>query len=213
MLSSLRNALNPLFVSLAYPFIALRIHPKWVTLLGVPFALACGLYAYATQQWGLALLLLVLSGLPDAIDGSVARALKLQSLWGNYFETMVDKLVEILIFIGLAFVTPVSAIAALGFGLWSSYAKPRVALVIITDNRDWPAMGEHADKMVILWLGTLWAFFYPASGVQILNYTLLIIALITFIGTLQRMQYAKKLIEEAEKKGEILPYLKQGRER
>ncbi len=184
----------------------------WVTLVGVPFALAAG-YAYATQRWEWALVLVPLSTLWDAIDGTVARAQGKQSLWGNYFETMIDKLVEIILFVGLAFIAPIAAIAALGFGLWSSYAKPRVALVIITDNRDWPAIGEHADKMVILWAGTLWAFLNQTAALEIITNTLWLIAIISFIGTIQRMAYAKKLIHEAEKKGTILPYLKQGKER
>lgn len=208
----LRNVLKPLFCMLAQPFIDLRINPMWVTLVGVPFAGAAA-YAYATQRWEWALVLVPLSTLWDAIDGTVARAQGKQSLWGNYFETMIDKLVEIVLFIGLAFIAPVAAIAALGFGLWSSYAKPRVALVIITDNRDWPAIGEHADKLVILWVGTVWAFLNQPAAIEILTYTLWLIAIISFIGTIQRMSYAKKLIHEAEKKGTILPYLKQGKER
>ncbi|MEK6821521.1 MAG: CDP-alcohol phosphatidyltransferase family protein, partial [archaeon] len=157
---------------------------------------------------------LPLSGVWDAIDGTVARALNLQSLWGNYFETMIDKLVEIIVFVGLAFVAPVAAIAALGLGLLSSYAKPRVALVIITDNRDWPAIGEHADKMVLLWLGVLVSVFVPfVNGWRVIEITLGLIALISLIGTIQRMQYAKRLIADAEKEGTILPYLKSGKER
>lgn len=211
--SMLRGPLKPLFGALAYPFIALRIHPKWVTLLGVPFALACA-YAYATHQYALALLLLPLSGLWDAIDGFVARALKQQSLWGNYFETMIDKLVEILIFVGLITVYPLAGGLALGFGLLSSYAKPRVALVIITDNRDWPAMGEHADKMVLLFLGTLVSLFMPTfQGFAVLELTLGLIALVSLLGTAQRMGYAGSLIQDAERKGTVLPYLKQGKER
>lgn len=213
MFSVFRQGLKPLFAVLATPFITLKIHPKWVTLLGIPFALACA-YAYATHAYGMALLLLPLAGLWDALDGTVARALGKQSLWGNYFETMVDKLVEIIVLIGLAFVAPIPAIAALGFGLLSSYAKPRVALVIITDNRDWPAIGEHADKMVLLFAGTLLSIFYSAfAGFSVLEITLGAIALTSLVGTVQRMGYAKSLIQDAERKGTILPYLKQGKER
>lgn len=212
MLAQFRKQLKPLFSILAAPFIAFEIHPKWVTLLGIPFALLAA-YAFIMQNWLAALFLIPLAGLWDAIDGTVARAQKKNSLWGNYFETMIDKVVEIIIFIGLAFVAPVAAIAALGFGLLSSYAKPRAGLVIIMDNHDWPAIGEHADKFAILWLGTLFAAFNPAQGIQIITYTLWIIAVIVIIGTLQRMHYAKKLIAHAEKKGEILPYLKEGKER
>lgn len=212
MLGQLRSLFKPLFHALAFPFIALRISPTWVTLMGIPFALACA-YAYVQHDFWLALLLLPLSGVWDAIDGTVARAQKKESLWGNYFETMVDKLIEIIIFIGLAFIAPIAAIAALGFGLLSSYAKPRVALVIITDNHDWPAIGEHADKLVILFAGTLWAALNPFSGVEILTFTLWLVALVSLVGCFQRVFYAKNLIHLAQKNGSILPYLKKGKER
>ena len=39
------------------------------------------------------------------------------------------------------------------------------------------------------------------------------IALISLIGSIQRMFYAKNLIKEAEKKGTLLPYIKQKKER
>lgn len=212
MLGQLRGILKPIFGMIAQPFIAYKIHPKWITLLGIPFAILAA-HAYVTHNWTAALILLPLAGLWDAIDGTVARALKLQSLWGNYFETMIDKVVEIIIFIGLAFNAPIATIIALGFGLLSSYAKPRAALVVIMDNHDWPAIGEHADKFAILWLGTLWAALNPATALITIKATIWIIAIVVIIGTMQRMKYAKKLIAQAEKKGNILPYLKQGKER
>ncbi|QQR92364.1 MAG: CDP-alcohol phosphatidyltransferase family protein [Candidatus Iainarchaeum archaeon] len=212
MLSQFRGILKPLFGLLAQPFIALHVHPKWVTLLGIPFAAWAG-YAYLSHDWWAALILVPVAGLWDAIDGTVARAQELQSLWGNYFETMIDKVVEILIFIGLAFIAPIAAIAALGFGLLSSYAKPRAGLVIIMDNHDWPAIGEHADKFAVLWFGTLWAALHPLQGVQIMSSTLWVLVVVAIIGSVQRMMYARKLIAAAEKKGAILPYLKAGKER
>ena len=39
------------------------------------------------------------------------------------------------------------------------------------------------------------------------------IALISAIGSVQRMIYAKGLIKEAEKKGTLLPYIKKNKER
>lgn len=51
----------------------------------------------------------------------------------------------------------------------------------------------------------------PSQAVAILTYTLWAIAIIAFIGTLQRMQHAKRLIAEAEKTGTLLPYLSKGK--
>ncbi|MDD4251214.1 MAG: hypothetical protein PHX27_03415, partial [Candidatus ainarchaeum sp.] len=103
----------------------------------------------------------------------------------------------------------IASVLALGFSMLSSYAKPRVALIIITDNRDWPAIGEHGDKLLLV----LIALFLASIGFYVIEYFLYLIAVISFIGTIQRMFYAKKLISEAEKKGSLLPYIKNKKER
>jgi len=210
MLSIFRKSTKSLANLLAKPFIFLKISPNIVSLLGLVFALI-GAFFVAKQDWLFAFIFFILAPTMDLIDGAVARATKKQSNWGNYFETMVDKLVDF-VMIGSFACVPSLAIAsvlALGFSMISSYAKPRVALIIITDNRDWPAIGEHADKLVIVLLGLLLAYL----GYNYLSEMLYLVAIISCIGAFQRMYYAKKLIKEAEKKGTLLPYIKKRKER
>ena len=71
---------------------------------------------------------------------------------GNYFETMIDKFVDFIMLGSLCVFYPLASVLALGTSMISSYAKPRVGLIIVTDNRDWPAIGEHADKLIVLLL-------------------------------------------------------------
>ena len=70
-------------------------------------------------------------------------------------------------------------------------------------------------KLVIILLVLLVASFGITNifGISIIECGLYLIALIAAIGTLQRMAYAKKLIVEAEKKGTLLPYIKNKKER
>jgi phosphatidylglycerophosphate synthase len=144
------------------------------------------------------------------VDGTVARALKKASPWGNYFETMLDRFVEFVLLGSFVFIFPLGSILALGFSMLVSYAKPRVGLIIITDNRDWPGIGDHADKLVLMMIGLVCA---SLGFVFVIEYVLYIIAFISLIGALQRMNYAHKLILEAEKKGTLLPYIKKKKER
>jgi hypothetical protein len=51
------------------------------------------------------------------------------------------------------------------------------------------------------------------GGYNVLEAALWLIALISAIGCVQRMAYAKGLIREAEKKGALLPYIKKRKER
>jgi archaetidylinositol phosphate synthase len=210
MISKLRSKTKTFAKVLAWPFIKLKISPNMISVLGLILALI-GAYFVTQQQWLFAFVFFLLAPTMDLIDGTVARALKKQSNWGNYFETMIDKLVDFTMIASFVFIPiySIPAILAVGFSLISSYAKPRVALIIITDNHDWPAIGEHADKLILILLALLLASF----NFVYIEYFLSLIALISAIGIIQRMLYAKKLIKEAEKKGNLLPYIKSRKER
>lgn len=216
MISKVRGSVRPLANVLAWPFIKLRINPNAISFFGLVLAVA-GAYFVVQQQWLCALILFILAPTMDLIDGNVARVFKKGSNWGNYFETMIDKFVDFAMIGSFVFVPglQIPAVLALGFSMISSYAKPRVALIIITDNRDWPAIGEHADKLVIILIALLAAAVFGASSLSmfVLGAALWLIALISAIGSVQRMLYAKKLIKEAEKKGALLPYIKKRKER
>ncbi len=208
MLGKLRPAISSFVNIIAYPFAAAKINPNLFSFCAVPLAIAAA-YFMMQQQFYFTFIFSVLAVSIDLFDGAVARLQNKSTLFGNYFETMVDKLVEIILFIGAAFLFPLAAISALGFSLFNSYAKPRVALVIITDNRDWPAIGEHGERMILLLAGILLSIFSVSFlGHQILELLLWSIAVISLAGAFQRIFYAKKLIAEAEKNGNVLPYLK-----
>ncbi len=208
LIGKFRPAISQFVNIAAYPFAAMKINPNLFSVAAVPFAIA-GAYFLSQQQFYFAFLFSILAVSIDLFDGAVARLQDKSTLFGNYFETMVDKIVEIILFIGAAFLHPLAAICALGFSMLASYAKPRAALVIIADNRDWPAIGEHSERMLLLILGILLSVFsVQALQMNILEIFLWVIAVVALIGSVQRVLYAKKLIAEAEKNGTVLPYLK-----
>jgi archaetidylinositol phosphate synthase len=208
MISKVRGKIGLLQKVLAKPFIFLKINPNFISVFGLILALI-GAYFVLQQNWIMAFLFFLLAPTMDLIDGHVARQLNKTSNFGNYFETMIDKMVDFVMLGSLVVFYPWQVVLAMGFSFLSSYAKPRVALIVITDNHDWPAIGEHADKLIILLLGILLA----ALDHNYLSETLLLIAIISAIGTIQRILYAKKLIHQAEKKGNLLPYIKKKKER
>ncbi len=210
MISKIRSKIKPIQDILAWPFIKLKVNPNLISVLGLLLAII-GAFFVVQEEWLLAFVFFLLAPTMDLIDGKVARTLKKDSCWGNYFETMIDKFVDFTMIGSFVFVPglQIVSVLALGFSMISSYAKPRVGLIIITDNRDWPAIGEHGDKLLLILLGLLLA----GIGFDYLFYFLIVIALISGIGTIQRMLYAKKLIIEAEKKGTLLPYIKNKKER
>ena len=213
MIGQLRDKVKNLSLLLAKPFAFFKIHPNIVSLLGIPLALISA-YFILQNDFTFALLFAVLAVTMDLIDVSVATLLNKRSNFGNYFETMIDKAVEVILIAPFALLYPLPAFLAISFSLIASYAKPRVALVIITDNRDWPAIGEHGDRLLLLLIGMFISIFYPViNSIPIMELVLYLIFAITLIGTVQRIIYGKKLIEEAEKNGTLLPYIKENKER
>ena len=64
-------------------------------------------------------------------------------------------------------------------------------------------------KLILILLALVLA----VIGYNFIEVFLYLIAIISSIGSVQRMLYAKGLIKEAEKKGNLLPYIKQRKER
>ncbi len=212
-LSSFRKQLKSVSLLAARPFAALRIPPNVFTFFSVPLALLAAFF-FVQHQFFFSWVLVVLAVLVDVLDGSVAELQDRKTVFGNYWDAVVDKVVEIIFYVGFSFSFPLASILALGSSLLNSYAKPRVGLVIMTDNRDWPAMGERADRLLLLILGMLAFLLVPTiAGYSTLGLTLYAIVLMTCIGTVQRVAYAKQLIEEAQRSGNVLPYLKRGKNR
>jgi len=213
MIGQLRDKVKNSFLILAKPFAFFKIHPNIVSFLGIPLALISA-YFILQNDFTFALIFAILAVTMDMIDGSVAKLLNKTSNFGNYFETMIDKVVEVILIAPFVILYPLPAFLAISFSLIASYAKPRVALVIITDNRDWPAIGEHGDRLLLLLIGMLISIFYPViNSIPIMELVLYLIFATTLIGTVQRISYGKKLIEDAEKNETLLPYIKEKRDR
>ncbi len=184
------------------------VTPNILTLLAIPLAIIAA-YFIAVNEITYGLIFIFLSVFIDALDGSLAELTGKKTPFGNYLDAMTDKIVESIIYIGFAFLQPVAAILALSGSMLIAYAKPRAALVVETDNRDWPAIGERGDRLILLIAGMLIAIFVPVIyGHSTILITLALVAAITWIGAVQRLLYGKNLIEEGAKKGKILPYLR-----
>ena len=195
MLGQLRNKISKFLDKYAGgPIAATGIHPNKVTVLALPLAAIAAYFVYA-HNWPVALAVMALSIFIDNLDGSVARAQKTVSKWGGYWDVMVDKHVEMIIYLGFALGGyQLLAFLAATLTMLNSYAKPSVALRIPIGNADWPAIGERADRLLILLVGIFVAVFYPALyGIDTVQLTLLAVVAACLVGDMQRMLFAKKL--------------------
>jgi phosphatidylglycerophosphate synthase len=76
----------------ARPFAALRVPPDAVTLLGLLLSGAAVWLAALGGRWVLgAVVLVVLSGVTDGLDGAVAVLTDRTTAWGHVLDSMVDR--------------------------------------------------------------------------------------------------------------------------
>ena len=207
MLGQIRKDIKPLLRKIAKIISVIPLTANQFTFLAIPLS-GVAAYFLATENYLYGLIFIIFSILIDLLDGSFAEAKKQKSFFGNYLDALVDKMVEAIIYFGLAFNYPLLAFLCFSTTMLNSYAKPRVALVIETDNHDWPAIGDRADRLLLLIIGLLIANFITIQNIDIVQITLGIITIITFFGFIQRILYAKKLIKKALREDKILPYLK-----
>ncbi|MFH1133518.1 MAG: CDP-alcohol phosphatidyltransferase family protein [Nanoarchaeota archaeon] len=172
------------------------IHPNTVSLLTVPPA-ALSVYFLARSNFLAAGLLILLSLILDMMDGALARAGKRATPFGAYLDPMMDKLVEFCVYLGLFLAGfPLEAFLAFNGILLIGAAKAWAYTVVPGKNEDWPSIGERSERYLLLFLSFALAIaglsFFGQHPVKLV---LWLIIILVAIGTLQRMLFAKRLIE------------------
>jgi phosphatidylglycerophosphate synthase len=202
MLGHLRPHIKWLKQMLAWPYLRLGMTPNQVGLFGVLMAMLAALL-FRLEFHYLAFWLAMVAVLTDMADGEVARETGNATPEGNYLDAVGDRLRECFLLLGLLHVAPdLVALGLLGTCL-TSFAKARCGLVIVMDNSDWPGLGDHADRAVLLLVCYLLA---PLN-----IWPLMVYVLITWSCFFIRVRTAIRKIEEVGPGG-LLPYLQDSEE-
>jgi CDP-diacylglycerol--glycerol-3-phosphate 3-phosphatidyltransferase len=148
------------------------VSPDVITILGVAMAAGCAI-AIGAGNFSLALLLLVLTGVPDALDGAVAKAAGTAGPRGAFFDSVSDRISDGLIFAGAGWYlagTDQPRMAMLPFALFIaaslvSYQRAKA------ESLGFEAKGglmERAERFVVLAFGLLFsALFVPVLWVML----------------------------------------------
>jgi CDP-diacylglycerol--glycerol-3-phosphate 3-phosphatidyltransferase len=136
------------------------VSPDFITGLGVAMAAACGV-AIGFGQFPLAVLLLLLTGLPDALDGAVAKAAGKAGPRGAYLDSVSDRLSDALLFAGAAWYlagTDNPRMALLPFGIY-------IAASLVSYQRAKAKGGimERAERFIALGFGLLFSPLFVAT--------------------------------------------------
>lgn len=105
-MSFVPNLIKHWYIDLISPLIRFcirhRVSPNMVTMIGFFFTGGAALaFAVDQVQWAGAILLF--SGTFDIIDGKVARATGSSSKFGSFFDSTMDRLSDMVVFMGLLY--------------------------------------------------------------------------------------------------------------
>ncbi|MEL7207884.1 MAG: CDP-alcohol phosphatidyltransferase family protein [Actinomycetota bacterium] len=138
------------------------VRPDHLTVLGVLMATAAAV-AIGNGALRAGLLLIILTGVPDALDGAVAKASGTASQRGAYFDSVADRLTDALLLGGVAWYLAsqpgAGRIAVLPFAVYAaaslvSYQRAKA------DALGYDARGglmERAERFVVLAIGLLFS--------------------------------------------------------
>jgi archaetidylinositol phosphate synthase len=171
----------------------LGLTPNHVSIFGLILAL---LSAVTYWQWQLHPLLLIVapllmlaSGLLDALDGVIARIYGEATKFGGFFDSLLDRYADAVILCGIMLggLTEVSwGLAALMGSLLVSYARARAESAGV--KMESVGLAERAERIVIVAL----ASFISYVWLDALKWSILLLAILTNLTVVQRAIYFRK---------------------
>jgi len=137
--------------------VALRIHPNVLTLVGVIINVGAA-WALGFHRFVLAGIVMICANIFDFIDGKVAFRLQLQSAFGAFWDSTLDRFSDLALLVGLIFLYAkldrndyvMVASLALVFSIMTSYARARAECLI---EKCKVGFMERPERIVLFMIG------------------------------------------------------------
>ncbi|MGH9933609.1 MAG: CDP-alcohol phosphatidyltransferase family protein [Nitrososphaerales archaeon] len=184
MLNRIRDRIEPTMNNLGLRFASSGLSANFWTAVGFVLSIASAA-AYASANIGVMYaalyggILLLVSGFFDIVDGSVARAAKQISRKGAFLDSTLDKVAEVIVFLGILYgglADPTVVLIALGLSLLVSYSRARAESLGI--ELKGVGIGERAERLIVIAAFSIAGFTY---------YGIVIVAIIAGITFIQRV--------------------------
>lgn len=134
-------------------------------------------------------LLVLVSGLFDVLDGSVARATDRVSKRGAFLDSTLDRVGETSIYLGIlvgSFTSPVVVFIALASSLLVSYSRAKAEALSI--NLAGVGIGERSERLVVL---------FVSSVLGLVQYGVLVVAALAIATFVTRVATVSMALKEA----------------
>ena len=189
MLENLRFKIEPITNKISLKLSKLGITPTMLSALAIIFSIISGFFYSNSVQFNinnviqnqvLGAIFLLITGLFDMLDGSLARITKKTSSKGAFIDSTFDRITEIIIYSGLLlgqYAEPILIFFAITLSMLVSYSRTKAEAI----NVDLRGIGiaERSERILIL------CFF---SFINEIRYAIIIIIILSSITFIQRFQ-------------------------
>lgn len=195
--SNLKKRFEAKVKTIVAPLGKLGVTPNMLTVLGGILATVTG-YMYILVPRNRVYLiyagvLIIVSGLIDAIDGVLARSTGKVTRFGGFFDSVIDRYSDAVIYTGIiaaGLCNQLIGIVTLFASMLVSYTRARAEMEGV--KMAGVGIAERAERMIFLSICSIASFLYP----PMLNYGIIILAALALITVAQRITYFKKMIEK-----------------
>lgn len=174
------------------------VHPNFITTLGFLVTVVAG-WLYSVDHVRTAGFLVLLGGLFDIFDGRVARISGLASKFGDFYDSTLDRISEIAMYLG--FMSLYNQYGAQMADVWMTYVITLAlggSLMVSYTRAKAEALGfdcsvglmQRAERIVLLGLGSL-IFGLMWNG-AVLSVLIVAVAVLTNITAVQRIVWVYK---------------------
>jgi len=171
--------------------VALRVHPNTLTLIGV-FVNVGAAWALGVQHFVLAGAVMIVANIFDFIDGKVAHERQLQSQFGAFWDSTLDRFSDLALLTGLIYLysklgrSDYVMVAALTliFSIMTSYARARAESLV---EKCKVGFMERPERIVLFMIG---AFTNRMAGV------LWVILVLSILAVANRIYYTYLALNE-----------------
>jgi phosphatidylglycerophosphate synthase len=186
-----------MFKTLVIPLGKIGIKPNHLTVLGLITALVTAWFYSNHVNNSLMLvfagIMILVSGLLDALDGILARSTDQVTSFGGFFDSVIDRYSDLVIISGIIIgklIHPVIGLAALIGSVMVSYTRSRAEAEGVSMSG--VGFAERAERMIFLSFSSIVSFFW----IDALKWGIILLTLLSNFTVIQRILYFKKEVEK-----------------
>lgn len=197
MLTKLKAKVQSAIATQAKAADRIGLTANMVSAIGIVLAMLSALaYSTGRENLSLAVVLLLLSGYCDMLDGALARLCQKTTPFGGFLDSLLDRYTDSAVYAGIilgGFCTLPWGLIALVGSLLVSYSRARAEATNI--KMEGVGLAERAERIIIVAAASLTEIFLKGA----MEAGIILLAILTNLTVLQRSLHTYKMLKKREK--------------